>query len=256
VLANSSQVILLSISDLADRCGTSETTITRFLRKLGYKSYQVFRVQIAQATAGIKNQTVFSEIEADDTIGSTKQKIISSTIDSIRDMGFIVSDSQLEAAVDMLVGAERVFFFGAGASAFVAGDMYHKFARMGFTAINESDPHLMAILGTHTAAKDCMVCISHSGESRDILDSVKTAKERGCKVLAITSYAHSTLAVNADITLLSSSNEAKYRPDAMAARIIQLVIIDILSIACTLRLGKTGADRIGQSQLAVAGKKR
>jgi DNA-directed RNA polymerase specialized sigma54-like protein len=30
VLANSSQVILLSISDLAERCGTSETTITRF----------------------------------------------------------------------------------------------------------------------------------------------------------------------------------------------------------------------------------
>ena len=47
VLANSSEVMLHSISDIAARCSTSETTIMRFIRKLGYKSYQVFRVQIA-----------------------------------------------------------------------------------------------------------------------------------------------------------------------------------------------------------------
>ena len=256
VLANSSEVILLSISDLADRCGTSETTITRFLRKLGYKSYQVFRVQIAQATAGTDNQTVFSEIQAGDSTAGIKIKIISSTIESIRDMGSLVSDSLLDEAVNMLNSANRIYFFGVGSSAFVAGDMYHKFARLGFTAINESDPHLMAILSTHTEKSDCLVCISHSGESKDILDSVSTARAKGCRVLGITSYARSALAANADVTLLSSSNEARYRPDAMAARIIQLVLIDILSIACTLKLGKQGAERIEKSQLAVAGKKR
>ncbi|MDX9801856.1 MAG: MurR/RpiR family transcriptional regulator [Spirochaetia bacterium] len=256
VLANSSEVMLHSISDIAGKCGTSETTIMRFIRKLGYKSYQVFRVQIAQATAGVKSQTVFSEIESGDSIGTAKEKIISSTVNSIRDMGFIVSDKQLEEAVGMLIKAKRIIFIGVGASAFVTGDMYHKFARLGFNAVRESDPHIMAILGTHTGSSDCLVCISHSGESKDILDALKTARQQGCRVLAITSYANSTLASNADITLLSSSNETRYRPDAMISRIIQLVIVDILTIACTFRLGKKGVTGIEKSQLAVAGKKR
>ncbi|MCP5514523.1 MAG: MurR/RpiR family transcriptional regulator [Spirochaetales bacterium] len=256
VLANSSEVMLHSISDIAARCSTSETTIMRFIRKLGYKSYQVFRVQIAQATAGEKSQTVFSEIESGDSIGVTKQKIISSTVNSIRDMGFIVSDRQIEEAVGMLTAAKRIIFIGVGASAFVMGDMYHKFARLGFNAVKENDPHIMAILGTHTGKSDCLVCISHSGESKDILDALNAARQRGCRTIGITSYANSTLAANTDITLLSSSNETRYRPDAMVSRIIQLVIVDILTIACTFRLGKKGIAGIEESQLAVAGKKR
>ena len=171
-------------------------------------------------------------------------------------MGFIVSDRQIEEAVGMLTAAKRIIFIGVGASAFVMGDMYHKFARLGFNAVKENDPHIMAILGTHTGKSDCLVCISHSGESKDILDALNAARQRGCRTIGITSYANSTLAANTDITLLSSSNETRYRPDAMVSRIIQLVIVDILTIACTFRLGKKGIAGIEESQLAVAGKKR
>lgn len=41
VLTHSEQVILLSLADLADQCSTSETTILRFLRKIGFDSYQI-----------------------------------------------------------------------------------------------------------------------------------------------------------------------------------------------------------------------
>ncbi|MFB8736232.1 hypothetical protein ACEQPO_29055 [Bacillus sp. SL00103] len=45
--------MLHSISALAAECNTSETTIFRFLRKIGYESYQVFRVHVAQDVAAI-----------------------------------------------------------------------------------------------------------------------------------------------------------------------------------------------------------
>ena len=53
ILAHCSEVILSAIGDLAAECGTSETTIMRFLRKIGFRSYQVFKVKMAQdITAG------------------------------------------------------------------------------------------------------------------------------------------------------------------------------------------------------------
>ena len=90
VLENSEKVILLTISDLAAACNTSETTILRFLHKLGYNSYQVFRVKMAQDVGMSSNDqlshTVYEEIITGDDIASIKRKVILSTIASIQDL--------------------------------------------------------------------------------------------------------------------------------------------------------------------------
>lgn len=44
ILDNPDGTILLSITELANNCSTSETTVMRFLKKLDYDSYQIFRV--------------------------------------------------------------------------------------------------------------------------------------------------------------------------------------------------------------------
>ncbi len=51
VLANTKEVVYLTITDLAEKCSVSETTILRFLNKINLTSYQVFRVGIAQHEA-------------------------------------------------------------------------------------------------------------------------------------------------------------------------------------------------------------
>jgi len=58
VLSNSDGVFLLSLSQLAEKCDTSETTILRFLHKLGFDSYQVFRVRIAQDASSHSGQAI------------------------------------------------------------------------------------------------------------------------------------------------------------------------------------------------------
>lgn len=76
VLSNADKVILYSISELAQQCDTSETTIMRFLRKLGFNSYQVFRVKMAQELSNESTQAIYEEIKADDGIKQIKQKVI------------------------------------------------------------------------------------------------------------------------------------------------------------------------------------
>lgn len=255
ILNNSDKVILMSISDLAERCGTSETTIMRFLRKLGFDSYQVFRVKVAQDISDKTPQAIYEDISPDDSTEQVKQKVVQSTIDSIKDLNRMLDNNSIKRIIDLFMKSDRIFFFGVGASSAIALDAFHKFSRLGLKASFCSDSHIMSILSAHTATTDLMVAVSHSGESREILDAVKLARANGTKVVAITSYPNSTLTRLSDEVLLSSTNETRYRSDAMVSRIIQLVIIDILYVALVLKLGPEAIDKVNKSRLAVAEKK-
>ncbi len=255
VLNHFEQVILLSISDLAEQCNTSETTIVRFLRKLGFNSYQVFRVRMAQEVSEQSVQGIYEDVTAEDTLEQVKQKVILSTNNSLRDLNQIISNEILEQVTDLIVNSKKIFFCGVGASGAVAMDAFHKFLRLGLNAAAFTDTHLMNIACTHTQKDTTIFVISHSGESRDILEAAKLAKQRQAKVVALTSYQHSTVTKLVDYVLLSSANETKYRSDAMVSRILQLVIIDILYVGVVLRLGKPAIDNLNQSRLAVAAKK-
>ena len=255
VLNNSEQVILFSLSELAEKCGTSETTILRFLRKLGFDSYQVFRDKIAQDMSNHSAHAIYEEILVEDSLEQIRQKVVMSTVESIQDLNDLIHTDLLEQVTQYILKATRILFCGVGASGVVAIDAFHKFLRLGFDVSYYNDTHFMSIACANTDANTLVVVISHSGESRDILEAAKLAKENGAKVVALTSYIHSSVTKLADVVLLSSSNETKYRSDAMVSRILQLVVIDILYVAVVLELGHKGIDNVNKSRLAVAKKK-
>ncbi|SCP99427.1 MurR/RpiR family transcriptional regulator [Anaerobium acetethylicum] len=255
ILSNSEKVILLSIGELAQFCDTSETTVIRFLRKLKYDSYQVFRVKIAQELSGETTDSIYEEIGTDDDIADIKRKVIQLTISSINDLNNLLDEKQLAFFTEAIVSGGKAIFIGVGSSGIIAADAYHKFLRLGIDASFSSDSHIMSIACAHARKQDLVVAFSHSGESRDILESVELAKEGGAKIAAITSYPNSSLSKSSDIVLLSSSRETKYRSDAMISRIIQLVIIDTLYVSTVLKLGSEGIKRLHKSRLAVAKKK-
>lgn len=255
ILSNRENVIMLSISDLAQKCNTSETTIMRFLRKLGYDSYQVFRVKVAQEVSGNSTRAIYEEIKSSDNVDDIIKKVIMSTVTSINDLNNILDDKAVETVVELICKCKRLLFIGVGASGIIANDAFHKFLRLGLNVITCNDSHIMSIMSTHTDSSDLLFVFSHSGESHEVLDAVELAKQNGAKIVAVTSYKHSTITKYADIVLLSSTNETKYRSDAMASRIIQLVIIDILYVAVVLKLGPSSIKKVNKSRLAVAKRK-
>ncbi|MGE4282114.1 MAG: MurR/RpiR family transcriptional regulator [Clostridia bacterium] len=255
VLSYPDRVILFSIGDLAQKCSTSEATIMRFLRKLDFNSYQVFRVRMAQEISAESTQGIYEEITPDDTMGEIKKKVIQLTVSSVQDLHNLVDDQSLNKVIDLMSNAKRIIFLGVGASSVIAEDAFHKFIRLALNVNFCSDSHIMSILGTHTTSSDLIFAVSHSGESREILDAVELARNNGAKIVAMTSYAHSTLMKIADVVLLSSTNETAYRSDAMISRIIQLVVIDMLYVAMVLKIGPAAIKKVNQSRLAVAGKK-
>ena len=238
ILKNSKKCVRMTLSELGKECSLSETTIIRFINKLDYKSYQAFRLDMAQDI--IKDGGTMDEencdIDPGDSIRHVKRKVIRNPSAAIHDISKLIDDNKLISVIEMIEKAERVMFFGAGGSGVIAMDVYHKFLKCGKDVIHENNSHLALIHSAHLTSNDMLVLISHEGESREVLECARLAQSQGAKVLAVTSYMNSDLARMADVCIFSSTNDAAYYTEAMVSRLVQLVIMDILVVAYSTRL--------------------
>ena len=75
---------------------------------------------------------------------------------------------------------------------------------------------------------DVLLAVSHSGSTRDTVETAKTAKNAGARVICITNNSLSPLTKTADLVLVTASRETRFRQEAMASRLCQTSIIDSL----------------------------
>lgn len=261
ILNNKSEVVRITISELAQKCNVSEPTVIRFINKLDYSSYQTFRIDMAgelskentnSSSSGIKIEDGYQNIEPDDDTEAVKQKVIASSACAINDLKNIINTDDLNKAVNLISEANSILFYGSGGSSVIAMDAYHKFMRIGKKVSFDLNSHFSLIKTYHLESKDVVVLISHTGESREVLECAENAKKKGCKIIGITSYLNSALAKASDVVLFSSTYDLKYYTDAMVSRLIQLVILDMIFISVSLKMGDESKKMIKKSREAIS----
>jgi DNA-binding MurR/RpiR family transcriptional regulator len=135
---------------------------------------------------------------------------------------------ELGRAAKAISHARRVDFYGVGASGFVALDAQNKFLRINIESMAFIDPHLQAVSAALLTKQDIAVGISHSGSTKDIVDSLSLARSSGATVICITNYMRSPIVKISNIKLYTASRENTFRSGAIASRIAQLSVIDAL----------------------------
>lgn len=245
-------VMMSTLSEIANTCKLSETTVLRFLHKIGYQSFQVFKINLTQFVSRDTPKVVYEDVGFDDTTDTIMSKLVNSTVNSIKDSLLVIKPQAIDYFIHKIMTSAKVVVIGMGASASVSTDLYHKLLKLGINCVVSNDPHLINILSSNLTTEDFLIVFSHSGESREVLDSVALAKENQCPIGAITSYPKSTLAIKSDCVICSSSLETKFRSDALTSRIIQMVIVDFLYVTLTIKHRDTAFEKIHKSRIAVA----
>ncbi len=243
---NSSQVIRMSISDLAESTGNkSESSIVRFYRILGFSGYHDFKVALATEIAGKSFYHTYSELTENDNVSTVKEKLYNGIIKTLHDNFSLLDDLLLEKAVDLIINAKRIFFIGYGQSGYLCANAQFKFTRIGYNCFYNPDSHYNTMMLTEPQDGDLLFCISFSGLSKDVIIPVQQCKPTA-KVIALTGSAKSTLGQLADVCLVSRTEELNYRTDAMMARHVQNMILDVLYIAVTIQMGDTVVNRLNK----------
>jgi len=254
LLNNQGEIISLSISELAEKCGCGEATIVRFARRLGLEGYQGLKLSIAQEASNSQN-IVNETISKEDSCLLIFSKISNGIYRSLDHTKKVLDEDNLEKAVKKIIDARRIAIFGLGNSSAIAIDAQHKFLRAGLDASAYCDNHMQAIAASHLTKEDVAIGISHSGSSIDVVEALRLSKEAGATTICITNFGKSPIIKQSDIVLFTASEETKYTIFGMNSRIAQLAIIDTIYTYIVLHKSEEGLKAIRATEMALQNKK-
>ncbi|MBB5934531.1 MurR/RpiR family transcriptional regulator [Streptomyces zagrosensis] len=256
VAADPAGCAALTVTGLAERTGTSEATVVRASRLLGYPGYRDLRLALAALAAhqaAGHAPAVTADITVDDPIADVVAKLAQEEQQCLADTAATLDTGQLDAAVAALVAARRTDVYGVGASSLVGQDLAQKLLRIGLIAHAHTDPHLAVTNAVQLRPGDVAIAITHSGRTTDVIEPLRTAFDRGATTVAITGHPDGEVTQYADLVLTTSTaRESELRPAAMSSRTSQLLVVDCLFIGVAQHTYETAAPALSASYEALA----
>ena len=231
----------MTINEMAANLGVADSTVFKFTKKLGYRGFRDFRTDLL-AEEFDPQISIHENVTPDDDPLTVAEKIIHSSAKSLNDTLALLSADDLERALDYLLGAARISFYGCGESGVIALDAYQKFLRSPIPCHAIMDSHMQLMQASLLTPDACAVVITHTGVTHEMYVVAKLAHNAGAKVILITSYPSQKISEYADITFVSTSDETSYRPESLSCRYAQLAIIDSLYTAMMFRLTETSTS--------------
>ena len=225
VLAQPEQVKFMSITQLADECGTADATISRFCRSLKLKGFNAFKIELARHSAGA---SAAQEHHDTDTLPGRARESGRLAKDAVDQTLELMEPSQVERAVELIEKASRCICIGSGGSVIMATTFAHLFSTVTgkFQAISDSHMQMSAVA---TMGKDDIIFLfSYSGATNAGLQILELAKSRGIRTILITRFSKSPAARLADVVLRCGSNEGPFQSGSIAAKVAQLIVMDVL----------------------------
>ena len=239
VMQQPEKIMRLSMAQVAQACGVSDTTVLRFCRNAGFQGYTDLKLSIARDVVS-PTQVIHDDIADGDGPAVIARKVFISNIQALYDTLEVLDEAALIKAIDLLTTARRILIVGVGTSAPIVHSVYNMLMRLGLNCKAQTDSYLQLMEVALLGPGDVIVAISQSGSSIDPVLTLKQARENGAATICITGNAQSPLTENADVTLLSVAREA--RIEAIASRLAQVSIADALYVVMALNAIDTASQ--------------
>lgn len=238
ILADPERFTKYTLGELAQISGVAQGSIINFSKKYGDGGFPDLKLAVARALTE-EGERPFSAVESHDSMKAVLQKTSDGICAGLKNTVALNSAESLECACRMILEAKKVEIYGIFRSAVVATDMYYQLIQLGLSANFVSDVLTCAVSASLLDSESLVVAISSSGETRDVIDAVKLAKDNGARVVAITGHKDSPLAELADVVLLACPGGNAVSETSNQIRLSQLAIVD--SLVSEIR-NKTDSD--------------
>lgn len=222
VLENAHEVQYQTITNLAFNTKTSEATVVRLCRDLGYKGYSDFRMALAVDLSQSANQ---SQPKMDGDICEVSAQ---SAVDSLMDTAKLIDRAALNRICELVHGAKFIGCVGVGASSIVGRYLAYRLVRIGKKAIMYEDTHLAAMSAGQSVVGDAWFAISSSGSTKEVVHAATQAHQRGVPVVSLTNISHSPLSSISDEMLVAARPEGPLTGGAFSSKVGALLLVDVL----------------------------
>ncbi|ROR28279.1 RpiR family transcriptional regulator [Mobilisporobacter senegalensis] len=238
-------VVSSTITTIAKETGTSEASINRFCKKIGYKGFNGFKIALAQ-------ENFYNNMMKQNSY-SAENGLISSVTADYRQMlmntSAMLDESLVMEAIKFMKEAKNVHIFSLSNIALIAKELEFKLDQIGIGSKSFTDIIDMRIQATNIVPGDLSIFIAPTIMMRDIYQVANASLERGAKNLTITSYDSPKLNDISDFKFIISDKIVANNSVSLSNNLMFLYIIDILYSALlgsdkSLRQKKLNSDAI------------
>ena len=220
----------LTMKKVAKEAGVSEPSIMRFSKSIGLDGFNELKyclMKTKKDDEGTMKPLHGFDINREDTIDMIPGKIVMTVENQINSMLESISLKSYSDMINCITKARNVDIYSVENSVSSANDLATKLLYLGINVKMYTDSYLQKISAYNLTSEDVAIGISYSGNSKDTVEMIKTAKKRGATTVVITNYKDSKIVKYADILICTSSDQMLYG-DAIFSRAIQLVINDMI----------------------------
>ena len=238
ILEDPERIKNLTTYEIAQNCDTSQASIVRFSKKLGFSGFPDFKLSLSQDIGNRKAEShvniMHEELKSTDSFEIIGKKVATENIRAVNNTYEITDFNELEKAVQAINNARKIMLVGVGFSGIVARDFYFKLMELGKVASFENDSHMQLSYLSTMNENDILFVISHSGKTLELFNLAKVAKNKGIKIITLTSVASNPIRELGDIKLSTVEMKSDFRATALSPRISQLTVIDMIYIKLML----------------------
>lgn len=229
VLANREEAQGMTCAQLARASGTSEATVSRFCKRLGFDSYRSFQFSLARDLTRRRGEArVTSEVSLEN-MGQSLTNILATKVSELTATIRGIDEDELRRVVDAIACARMVEVAAVGNTVPVALDAAFKFNQLGIRCDTSEISEKLSAMALTLGQGDALLMVSNSGKSRRLMRVARVARERGAKLLLITGSAGSPLARMADHKLLSVNHEGLLTTGDFAfSKISTIALIEVV----------------------------
>ena len=251
VIHNAERVATSTITAIAGYTGTSEASINRFCKKVGFKGFNSFKIALAQ-------ENFYNTMKGREEPEESGGLIASMSLDyrrMIANTSAMLDEDVLVAAAECVKKAANIYIFSYAATAFTARELNFKLQMIGINAKSVTDTNLMRMYAAGLNEGDVAIAIVPTIMMRDIYQTVTVCKERGAKILTITSFDSPKLNDLVDFKFVTSDKIVARNSLSLSSNLMFLYVVDVLFCAILagdkgLRQRKLNSDALlGSSQM-------
>ncbi|HHX11328.1 MAG TPA: MurR/RpiR family transcriptional regulator [Clostridiales bacterium] len=224
IMNNADEVVTSTITTIAKNTNTSEASVNRFCKKIGFKGFNSFKVALAQ-------ETFYNNMNRSDKPSEDESFISSVSRDYrhlLRSTSAMLDEEDLLKAADAIKKASIVYIISYSSNAFIAKEAEYKLTMVGIKAkaiINITDMHICV---ANVRPTDLIIYIVNTIIMRDIFLSLNTGHDRNATIISITSYDSPKLDNLVDYKFVTSDKIIAKNSQSISNSLVFLYVLDVI----------------------------
>lgn len=204
---------------VAKRLYVSEASLSRFAKKCGYTGYREFLFSYQQGLNTSPHPRASHHIK----------KVLNSYQELLNKSYSLMDEEQISRIVDVLSRKKsRIYVYGKGSSGLAAMEMKLRFMRIGANIEAITDEHIMKMNSVLLDEECVVIGISVSGKTEAVIESLKSAKKFGAKVILMTAHTGKKFLDFCDEVMLFALKENLEQGKAISPQFPILIMVDML----------------------------